>query len=741
MKVRITFNDTKFKKDDKDFINKFIKFLQTQYPLKEDVKIMFLGKQMGGMSTGSRNDNSELKVLAKNRLNRDIMRTLAHEWVHEHQRNVLKRPHGPNIGGKNEDEANAFAGRLVKMFEKKYPDLESMMYESKSIENKLNLLTEQILLTEKESIKENLISEMKKIGIEELPYSYSSLQKFIDSKTMNIHYNKHYKGYVDKLNKALKDKDGDMELEEIIKSISKFDTKVRNNAGGAFNHALFWKMLSPKKQVPKGEIYKQIKKDFGNIKKMKDEFNEAAKDRFGSGWAWLYLTKDGKLKIMSLPNQDNPLMNVVKKGGFPLLGLDVWEHAYYLKYQNKRDEYISNFWNVVNWEFVNDLYMTKTKKEKKPLKENFNPSVSLISRECEKNRYKVFCLYKELEDTLDETSKTKLNDIVKSIWSKFRLNKNIPLRILDLAIKDTNTTLSNLEWVNNFIQSEYYTKQRKNTFLRKLYDVESFPKNKAELLLLSAKDDPTRFEYGFVGDVFESSPTSLRLDYKCQADSKERLWEILDTISDTGTTEESITNIFNTITECLFQSMKGKNRIKRDLITTAPLKYQGVEVFPSRSNFEVKRFDSAKDSYLSEFFSIFKEGTISREKRHLNKIYNRMVDLIYNILDKNDGGYTEDILSNLAGLIIKGPIKQSDVNTKMQDNVIIPKEYVDIYWSNQGQPSCSIEKRLSLRYRVKGSPSEAIAYRYNGTDELEELTLEEKQKIWPQNSEKIVCPT
>ena len=363
MKVRITFNDTKFKKDDKDFINKFIKFLQTQYPLKDDITIMFLGKQMGGMSTGSRNDKSELKVLAKDRLNRDIMRTLAHEWVHEHQRNVLKRPHGPNIGGKNEDEANAFAGRLVKMFEKKYPDLEPMMYESKSIENKLNLLTEQILLTEKESIKENLISEMKKIGIEQLPYSYSSLQKFIDSKTMNIHYNKHYKGYVDKLNKLLKDKDGDMELEEIIKSISKFDTKVRNNAGGAFNHALFWKMLSPKKQVPKGEIYKQIKKDFGNIKKMKDEFNEAAKDRFGSGWAWLYLTKDGKLKIMSLPNQDNPLMNVVKKGGFPLLGLDVWEHAYYLKYQNKRDEYISNFWNVVNWEFVNDLYLSKTKKE------------------------------------------------------------------------------------------------------------------------------------------------------------------------------------------------------------------------------------------------------------------------------------------------------------------------------------------------------------------------------------------
>ena len=235
------------------------------------------------------------------------------------------------------------------------------MYESNSIKNKLNLISEQIVLNEKETIKENLIVEMKKIGIEKLPYTYSSLNKFIDSKTMDVHYNKHYKGYVDKLNKAIKNIKGDVELEDIIKSISKYDNTIRNNAGGAFNHALFWKMLSPKKQVPTGEIYKQIKKDFGNIKKMKDEFNQVAKDRFGSGWAWLYLTKDGNLKIMSLPNQDNPLMNVVKKGGFPILGLDVWEHAYYLKYKNQRDKYVSNFWKVINWEFVNDLYSTQLK--------------------------------------------------------------------------------------------------------------------------------------------------------------------------------------------------------------------------------------------------------------------------------------------------------------------------------------------------------------------------------------------
>jgi Fe-Mn family superoxide dismutase len=120
-------------------------------------------------------------------------------------------------------------------------------------------------------------------------------------------------------------------------------------------------MLSPSKQKPSGEVYEKIKKQYGNIKKLKDEFNQTAKDQFGSGWAWLILTKNNRLKIISTPNQDNPLMNVIKDGGYPLLGLDVWEHAYYLKYRNKRDEYINNFWNHVNWEFVNELYLLRTK--------------------------------------------------------------------------------------------------------------------------------------------------------------------------------------------------------------------------------------------------------------------------------------------------------------------------------------------------------------------------------------------
>jgi Fe-Mn family superoxide dismutase len=315
------------------------------------------------MTTGSHNVNKrKIKILSKGRLNRDILRTLAHEWVHDYQRDILKRPKGPNIGGKNEDEANAFAGQLIKKFEKKFPQKEEMMYEG--LNRKLNLLKEEIFLTEIKEQEKELISEMKRIGIEKLPYSYSALNKFVGSETMNIHYNKHYKGYIKKLNKALGDSDYKYEdLEDIIKSINKFDKTIRNNAGGAFNHALFWKMLSPKKQLPKGEILDKIKKQYGNIQKMKNEFNEIAKDSFGSGWVWLVLTKSNNLKIMTTPNQDNPLMNVVNSGGYPLLGLDLWEHAYYLKFKNKRDNYIKNFWDYVNWEFVNDLYLSKSKKK------------------------------------------------------------------------------------------------------------------------------------------------------------------------------------------------------------------------------------------------------------------------------------------------------------------------------------------------------------------------------------------
>ena len=356
--------------ESKDLAKKFIKFLNEKYPLKNDILVSFLGERTGQMTTGSRSIEFGIKILTKGRLNRDILRTLAHEWIHEYQMTILKRDVGQDIGGKNEDEANAGAGRLIKIFEKDHPEMSDMIYEGlKPISNRLDVLTEQIVLSDKINIQKEFITEMKKIGIEKLPYTYSALKQFVDPETMDIHYNKHYKGYVKKLNDALSSRKGEMELEDIIKTISKFNTKVRNNAGGAFNHALFWKMLSPNKQTLKGDLLDKITNQYGSFKKFKEEFNKSALDSFGSGWAWFVLTKTNRLKIMTTPNQDNPLMNDVN-GGYPILGLDLWEHAYYLRYKNKRDQYINKFWNHINWEFVNSLYDLKTNK-----KETINESV------------------------------------------------------------------------------------------------------------------------------------------------------------------------------------------------------------------------------------------------------------------------------------------------------------------------------------------------------------------------------
>ena len=231
----------------------------------------------------------------------------------------------------------------------------------------LNIITEslekKINLGNPEFGPKFFINEMKTIGIDKLPYSYSSIRRFIDPETMKFHYQKHYKGYVKKLNSALRKKDyGDVELIEIVKQISKYNTTIKNNAGGAFNHALFWKMLSPTPQKPYGIVLKEIKKYFGTYAEFKKRFEKVAKNRFGSGWVWLVVTKSGRLKVMSTQNQENPLMNIYDKGGYPILGLDLWEHAFYLKYQNKKDSYIENFWDAINWKFVDELYTTYTKK-------------------------------------------------------------------------------------------------------------------------------------------------------------------------------------------------------------------------------------------------------------------------------------------------------------------------------------------------------------------------------------------
>ena len=261
---------------------------------------------------------------------------------------------------------------------------------------------------------------MKKIGIEKLPYSYTALKQFIDAETMDFHYNKHYKGYVDKLNDALsKKKYGDLDLEQIIKSISRFDKTIRNNAGGAFNHALFWNMLTPTPKKLKGPLYDKIAKEFTSFNLFKKKFETIAKERFGSGWVWLVLTAKNKLKIMSTPNQDNPLMNIVEGGGFPILGLDLWEHAYYLKYRNKRDEYIANFWKVVNWDFVNKLYEMKT--ETKLLETQEIRKLIIESKEPKFCDAKETIFYKALinDKKIKKTYQEGITKILRKIFGEF----------------------------------------------------------------------------------------------------------------------------------------------------------------------------------------------------------------------------------------------------------------------------------------------------------------------------------
>ena len=184
-----------------------------------------------------------------------------------------------------------------------------------------------------------------------LPYDYSALEPFIDKMTMEIHHDKHHQAYITNLNNAIKGTPLQGEaIEKVLAQVSKQSAAIRNNGGGHFNHSFFWKIMKPAgEKKPTGTLATAIDKTFGSFDKFKDEFNKAATTRFGSGWAWLVVS-NGKLVICSTPNQDNPLMDLAEVKGSPVIALDVWEHAYYLYYQNKRVDYINAWWNVVNWE-------------------------------------------------------------------------------------------------------------------------------------------------------------------------------------------------------------------------------------------------------------------------------------------------------------------------------------------------------------------------------------------------------
>lgn len=196
-----------------------------------------------------------------------------------------------------------------------------------------------------------------------LPYAFNALEPHIDARTMEIHHGKHHNAYVTNLNAAIAGTDAEkLSIEEICKNISKYPVAVRNNGGGHYNHTLFWNIMAPNAGgVPTNEVGKAIEAEFGSFDNFKTQFAAAGATRFGSGWAWLCV-KDGKLAVCSTPNQDNPLMDLPDTcKGTPVLGMDVWEHAYYLHYQNRRPDYISAFFNVINWNKVNELYLAAKK--------------------------------------------------------------------------------------------------------------------------------------------------------------------------------------------------------------------------------------------------------------------------------------------------------------------------------------------------------------------------------------------
>lgn len=191
-----------------------------------------------------------------------------------------------------------------------------------------------------------------------LPYAYDALEPYIDARTMEIHHSKHHNGYTTNLNNAIEGTDLESKsILDILENLDMSNMAVRNNGGGFYNHDLFWNIMSPNGGgEPSGELAAAINEEFGSFDGFKETFSKAAATRFGSGWAWLCVHKGGKVKVCSTPNQDNPIMPEIGCGGFPILGLDVWEHAYYLHYQNRRPDYISSFFNVINWEEVTKRY-------------------------------------------------------------------------------------------------------------------------------------------------------------------------------------------------------------------------------------------------------------------------------------------------------------------------------------------------------------------------------------------------
>lgn len=218
-------------------------------------------------------------------------------------------------------------------------------------------------ITDNNTLKtEQTMKTLNKFEFPQLPYAYDALEPYIDKLTMEIHYSKHHQAYFNNFVAAIKGTAMEnMTIEEIFANISKYPAAVRNNGGGFYNHVIYWQNMKVNGGKPSEKLLKAIDKTFGSLDELKKQFSDAGKTRFGSGWAWLSVDAQGNLFISSTPNQDNPLMDVTEKKGTPVLAMDVWEHAYYLKYQNKRPDYVDAFWNIINWDVVSQRYESLVK--------------------------------------------------------------------------------------------------------------------------------------------------------------------------------------------------------------------------------------------------------------------------------------------------------------------------------------------------------------------------------------------
>lgn len=228
----------------------------------------------------------------------------------------------------------------------------------------LILLTLSGFLSQQALSQSTLLDQKAPFVQESLPYAYDALEPSIDARTMEIHYTKHHAGYVKNLNTALEGTPfAGWTLEEILEKVSQTNDAIRNNAGGHFNHTLFWEVLSANHPFdPESAVGEAVIRTFGSVGNLKNSLMKAGASRFGSGWAWLVVTPDKQLVVCSTPNQDNPLMDITEVKGIPILGIDVWEHAYYLNYQNRRGDYLTAVWDVINWDAVNHRNQAALKK-------------------------------------------------------------------------------------------------------------------------------------------------------------------------------------------------------------------------------------------------------------------------------------------------------------------------------------------------------------------------------------------